>query len=97
MKCILSKAMIDQLDEIFGGRFANQEQVVTGNGPQFVAQQFAGYNEIPWNSLPGEVVEADTIETFKGRLHKCMGSRKERSCAALFLPILPPPRTRSKT
>ena len=39
-----------------------------------------------WNSLPGKVVEADTIVSFKGRLDKYMnrmgmegyGSRKDR-------------------
>ena len=25
-----------------------------------------------WNSLPGEIVEVDTIVTFKGHLHKYM-------------------------
>ena len=33
---------------------------------RFLTQRVVG----AWNSLPGEVVEADTIVTFKGRLDK---------------------------
>ena len=49
---------------------------------RFFTQRVVG----TWNSLPGEVVEADTVMTFKGRLDKYMnemgiegyGPRKRR-------------------
>ena len=45
-----------------GARFKGDEQ------GRYFTQRLVG----AWNLLPGEVVEADTVVTFKGRLDKYM-------------------------